>query len=214
MISYSGGGNEPDCRNSGSSSSGSKYGAPYRPPSSSSGSGLRSAIVPSATIIDTSRHWAIGESAYRPQVWLKRTLSLRRANAEPGSEPDPLKLPGRAFRQLRQKHDGARDLEGGQRRGCEFAEFLLRCRHFWHEHHGRSHIFAELCMRHREHNHLRNGGMPQQDFFYFDRRNFFAPTIDHLFEAPGQEHVAVLVDVAFVARPKPSIRERAGVRLW
>ena len=68
-------------------------------------------------------------------------------------------------------------------------------------------------MRLREDDCVGNGLVPEQHLLHLPRRDLLAAAVDDLLEAPAQEEVAVVVEIALVARAEPPVGERLPVRV-
>ncbi len=68
-------------------------------------------------------------------------------------------------------------------------------------------------MRLREDDCVGNGLVPEQHLLHLPRRDLLAAAVDDLLEAPAQEEVPVVVEIALVSRAKPPVAERLPVRV-
>ena len=66
-------------------------------------------------------------------------------------------------------------------------------------------------MRRRERHALGDRRVEQQNLVNLPRRNLLAATVDHFLQPPGDEDVAVLIEVPLIAGPEPAVDESAGV---
>ena len=127
-------------------------------------------------------------------------------------EADALQLPGRTFRKFVQEDDATRHLVLSDPIRGVIPDLDFRRRVSRPKHDRGRHVLAQALIRDRERDRIRDGGMSAEDLVDFARRDFLAPAIDDLLDAPRDEQVAVAIEPSFVARPEPSVDERIAIR--
>src|SRR5438045_8491751 len=95
----------------------------------------------------------------------------------------------------------------GKTREGKFPQYLLIHRGAAAEHDGRGHVFAQARMRDGEGQSLGHRRMLPQGIVDFAWRDLLTAAVDHLFDAPGEVEIPVLVDVALLAGPEPAVLE-------
>ena len=65
-------------------------------------------------------------------------------------------------------------------------------------------------MRHAKADRFGHGGMREQNFVDFTRRDLLAATDDQFLEAAGQMEIAIFVENALIARAEPIAEEGSG----
>ena len=68
-------------------------------------------------------------------------------------------------------------------------------------------------MRNSERHGFGNGGMREQDFVDFPRRDFFSAAVDQFLDASGKSKVAVFIEISLIAGSEPAIGKRFRIRL-
>src|SRR5829696_8379412 len=66
-------------------------------------------------------------------------------------------------------------------------------------------------MWHGESNSLFDLWMFQDHFIHFSWRDLLSASVDDFFDAPSDEQITVLVEIALISSPKPTLRERCDV---
>ncbi len=89
----------------------------------------------------------------------------------------------------------------------------VRLAHRLAEHDRRRDLFAPRGMRHAEADRFRDLRMREQHFVDFPRRYFLAAAVDQLFDPADECQIAVCIEHALIAGPKPAIDERRRVRI-
>ena len=76
--------------------------------------------------------------------------------------------------------------------------------------HQSSHVFSQCGVRAGKGHRLGHRGVGQKDLFDLARCDLFPAPVYHFFDPPDQAKVAVVVELAEVARPEPPLMEGLG----